>query len=750
MKPILKYAGIAIAVILLLLISLLAYVKFAFDPNDFKTDIVQYVKEKKQRTLAIEGDIKLTIFPQLGVQLEKASLSAYKSNAAFASFKEAHISLALMPLLKKKLLVDKISLDGLQLHYSRDMHGVSNIDDLLKPTPEEQSSEKMQFDVEGIHVTNANILIDDAQNKMNAQIKDVQFTSGRLADKTLTSIQLSAHVLSQNPQADSVLKLASKLYFDLEKQVVKLDQVDFSIKGLLEKQKLEASINAQQLHSQLKENTFSVENFDAKVKSTLVDDTVQLHIKVPQLDVNQASAKGKAITGEFTMIGKSILKSQFTLSNVSGNSQEIKLEQAKFDVSTKQDGRDIKAQFQSAMEVHLLEQRFFMPRFTLNIQVNDPSLAQPEIKIPFSGELHANLKDKTIRADMKSQFDESKLASQITVLGFEQPAFAFTTEIDQINLDRYLGKSKPTASTTPTTPTSSETNIDLSALKGLNINGKISIGKFQVSDMKLNALHIPLRIAQGKLVLKDYSAQLYQGSLIGNATIDASTHLFQVQQKFSNVSIHPLLVDAISKDMLEGRGDVALQLQSQGKTISELKRGLDGKISASLTDGAVKGMNVAKTLRDFKSKILGKADQNQQANTAEKTDFSALQASILFNKGIGHSNDLQLQSPFLRVGGEGKVNLHNDSLDYVANVTVVNTSTGQDGKDLSQLKDLTIPVRIFGPFHQIDYQLQFSKITSEAIKSALKEKAAPIIDEKKKEIEEKLKNSLKDKLKGIF
>jgi AsmA protein len=245
-------------------------------------------------------------------------------------------------------------------------------------------------------------------------------------------------------------------------------------------------------------------------------------------------------------------------------------------------------------------------------------------------------------------------------------------------------------------------------------------------------------------------AQLYQGEVAGNIRFDVDGNRLQMQQKLSNIQINPLLVDFMNKDIVEGRGTLNLQINTHGKRVSQFKENLNGSISTQLLDGAVKGINLAKSLRDFKAKILNKTDQQQGANKNEKTDFSALSASINFVDGVGNSDDLDMKSPFLRVGGKGKVDLRANNLDYTAKVTVVNTATGQDGTDLSQLKDISIPVRISGPFDKLSYQLQFAQIGSEALKSAFKAKAAPVLEEKKKELKEKVNDQLKDKLKGLF
>jgi AsmA protein len=274
----------------------------------------------------------------------------------------------------------------------------------------------------------------------------------------------------------------------------------------------------------------------------------------------------------------------------------------------------------------------------------------------------------------------------------------------------------------------------------------INLNALQVKNLHITNVILPVTAAAGKLEINAMRAQLYQGEVLGNIAVDAHSNAISFKQNLSNISINPLLKDFMNKDIAEGRGNISINLQTHGNLASQFKQNLNGTVSTKLTDGAIKGINLAKSLRDFKAKFLSRTDQQQAANSNDKTDFSAFSASINFTDGIGKSDDLDMKSPFLRVGGNGMVNLRDNTLDYVAKVMVVNSSTGQNGADLSELKDIAIPVRIHGPFDQLSYQLQFAQISSEALKSALKAKAAPVIEEKKKQVTDQLKN----KLKGLF
>ena len=67
--------------------------------------------------LAIEGDIGLSVFPWLGVELHSLALSQPEGfgDEPFVSVEHAQVRAKLMPLLEKKLEVDTVQLDGLRL-----------------------------------------------------------------------------------------------------------------------------------------------------------------------------------------------------------------------------------------------------------------------------------------------------------------------------------------------------------------------------------------------------------------------------------------------------------------------------------------------------------------------------------------------------------------------------------------------------------------------------------------------------------
>src|SRR5207342_2837587 len=103
----------------------------------------------------------------------------------------------------------------------------------------------------------------------------------------------------------------------------------------------------------------------------------------------------------------------------------------------------------------------------------------------------------------------------------------------------------------------------------------------------------------------------------------------------NGISIGPLLRDAVQQDLLEGRGNVALDLATAGTTVGALKKALNGTAGLNLKDGAIKGIDLAGAVRNIKSK-LGAGDAEHSADTSQKTDFSELNATFTIKNGIAH------------------------------------------------------------------------------------------------------------------
>jgi AsmA protein len=154
-----------------------------------------------------------------------------------------------------------------------------------------------------------------------------------------------------------------------------------------------------------------------------------------------------------------------------------------------------------------------------------------------------------------------------------------------------------------------------------------------------------------------------------------------------------------------------------------------------------------------------KQDALTKARETEKTDFSELSASARIANGVAQSDDLDVKSPYLRIGGAGRFDVGRGQIDYTARASVVAAPVGQDAGDLAALKGLTVPVHLSGPFDAIAWKIQWSEVAAKAVEAKLKEKLSEKLGEKlgirpapagAASAPAKPRDQLKEQLKGLF
>jgi AsmA protein len=236
---ILKYALIAFAGLVVIVIGVIAYVSATFDPNQYKPQIVKAVKDKTQRTLTLDGDIKLSFWPSIGAKVGKASLSERGSDKQFAAVEEVRVAVKLMPLLSKQVIVDTVDIKGLRASLVKNRDGKTNVDDLVGgPPPAKQTGPAPRGSEADFKVDIARVEIDDAAINYIDQAAGAKYAlsklnlkTGRIAPGVPTDVELSVHAQGDKPKLDLETALKTRLTFDPDKQRLALEGLVLDAKG---------------------------------------------------------------------------------------------------------------------------------------------------------------------------------------------------------------------------------------------------------------------------------------------------------------------------------------------------------------------------------------------------------------------------------------------------------------------------------------------------------------------------------------
>jgi AsmA protein len=426
------------------------------------------------------------------------------------------------------------------------------------------------------------------------------------------------------------------------------------------------------LRFNLRNEEFAFDKFDAQVKGRIDQDTLAAEFSAPKVEVTPAKASGTDVKASILLKGpQRNVNAKLLISSVQGSATALTIPKVLIDLDAAAAGAAIKANLEASIK--------------------------------------ANLAKQDLNADVSGKLDDSALKAKIALTNFAPLKASFDVAIDRLNLDRYMPPEKKEAA--------KDDRVDLSALKGKTVNGKLAIGALTVKRAKLESVKAEIKLADGKLEVSPHSANLYGGTLAGNVAADANGNRISVKESAQNVGMGPLLRDVAQKDVLEGRGNINLDVQTAGGTVTALKKALAGSARVEMKDGAIKGINLADSVRNAKS-MIGKA---HKADASQKTDFSEAGASFKIAGGVARNDDLKVASPFVRIGGAGNLDVGNNTIDYQAKATLAATAKGQGGRDARDVAGITIPVKLTGALDNPNVNVDYSALLGNVAKSGITE-----------------------------
>ena len=679
-KPV-KYGLLGLGAILVLVIGVAAVFALTFDPNKYKGQIEAAVKEKTGRTLKLAGDLKLAFWPSLGANVAGITLTERGSDQQFLALESAHASVAVMPLLHGAVMVDGIRVSGLKANVVKDKQGKFNFSDLLEapaeqPAVQPKPAETQAKGAVGFDIGSVKI------ERSSVSYRDL----GSGQELTLSDIDLSTGRIAE--KADGKLK--------------------FSVQAKGRNPDLDAKVQlAGDYKVDLPAKSYALSGVDGKVSGTVAKEPLEAKLSAPRISVSADSAKGEAVTLEAKLGARQVT---LKIDGVEGSAKALTI-----------------------------------PKLSAQVTLPVPDLPQKTLQLNVDGSVKADLEKQSASADLVAKLDESTIKAKLALPKLSPPAYNFDVDIDKLNADRYMAASaepakEKEAKKAPEKPAAQqETPVDLSALKGLNANGKLHIGALQARGLKVAEVRAEVKAANGRVDVAPHSANLYEGKVAGALSLQADGNRVALKEDLTGISIGPLLKDVSQKDMLDGHGNIALDVNAAGPTVEAMKRALAGTAKVQLKDGAIKGFNLAEALRKAKAALGGSSEQKAAAAQTQQTDFSEMSASFVIKNGVAHNEDLDMKAPLFRVAGKGDINIGNSSLDYTTKATIVSSTKGQGGADLEKLSGVTVPVHLSGPFDALKYDVNYGAVATDLAKTKAGEK-----------VKDQVEKQLGGKLKGLL
>ncbi|MBI5891161.1 MAG: AsmA family protein [Nitrosomonadales bacterium] len=747
MNRYLKYGLWLVGGIIALILGVLAFVALTFNPNDYKPQIIQAVKDGKQRTLKLDGDIKLYFFPSIGVSLGNISLSEFQSEQEFASVESASVSLKLLPLLARQFVVDQVAVSGVRARLIKYKNGKTNLDDLLgaeaaaapAPASAPEAGAPMRFDIASIRLDKTELSYSDEATGARYGASDLSLQVGRIASGLPTRIDFAAHIQSNKPRLDIAAQIKTTLTFDLEKNLYQVQGLDLQangkaldITGLAVKASGDASARPATQEFSLNQFALTASGMNGKDRFDARLDAPDLNLTKDKFTGSNIALKGK-LDGAIGNIAAAL-----SLPGIEGNARAFKVSSMSLDADLKQPAQAFKLKLTTPVAGSIEAQQFNLSALKLELKATGDKLPGKSISSELKGGIRADLGRQYIEAHLEGGLLQSQIKAKLAVKNFNVPMISYDLEVDQFDADPYLPKQGAAAPQQAASRNAApEQPFDLTALKTLNLEGSLKIGSLKAANIKVAQLRVDVKARNGIVTIAPLAARLYQGSIDGKATVNAQTSSFTLNEKLTGIDVAPLLKDAADLELVEGRGNVVLDLATQGNTVSGLKKALNGKASVDLANGAIKGINLAKLVQGVQSLNKETTTQTLGVDKNEKTAFNEFKASFKIRNGVAHNDDLAVKSTVLRITGNGDIDVGRDHIDYNAKAIFAKTEQGKTG---------TLPVNVSGPFDNLKFKVDYAALLKDVAKQKLDEKKEQLREDAKAKAREELQRGLK----GLF
>ncbi len=459
MGKLFKILGGVVALVVLLIVAAVVITPLMVDPNDYKEEIIAKVQEQTGRTLQIGGDLKLSVFPWLGVEIGALELGNARNfgDQPFAAVNHAAVRVKLLPLLSSRIEVDTIGLDGLQLNLAKNSAGVSNWDDLAKGGGESKSGSDEHktsagaaaFTIGGININNAQVSWDDRSSGQQYSVSNFSLNTGAIVQGRPVALEMEMQLESKAPQIEAGVRMEGTLSLDE-------GAGELRIAGL----------------------TLKV---DAKGEA-LAGGTAQAELEAAIV----AALDGTAVTVDGLRISAGELKLSGNLKGVGLNKQPA---------------------FSGALKLEEFNLRQWLVAQGLTL----PETTDPKALTRFAADIGLKAEGKVTRLEkLAVTLDDTLISGSASLRG---EAITFALDVDEINLDRYLppaveGEERPETAKA----SGDEELLPVEMLRKLDIDGKLKIGKLVISKLQAEQLEVGVKAHKGKLELSQKIGGFYEGT----------------------------------------------------------------------------------------------------------------------------------------------------------------------------------------------------------------------------------------------
>jgi AsmA protein len=222
--------------------------------------------------------------------------------------------------------------------------------------------------------------------------------------------------------------------------------------------------------------------------------------------------------------------------------------------------------------------------------------------------------------------------------------------------------------------------IGVVGLLGTDLDLRLSAAKIKLGNISLGRTAVATNLRDGRLNVTIGESQAFGGVITGSvglADTDAGAE-FRSQLQFTEVDLEACLGELFGVRRLEGKGNLAFNIEGSGFSVLALTRTLNGQAALAGRQGAVVGLNVEQLLRRLERRPLSGGGDFRSGRTV----YDRLAMTLKVVQGTVNIEDMQIEGPTVRLGMAGSASIPQREFDLKGTASLVAVEPGATAFEL--------------------------------------------------------------------
>jgi len=270
----------------------------------------------------------------------------------------------------------------------------------------------------------------------------------------------------------------------------------------------------------------------------------------------------------------------------------------------------------------------------------------------------------------------------------------------------------------------------LSSLQNFNARLTLKVADLTYRGMKIQNLALNADNQQGQVKLSTFSGIMGSGkfSLPGDMDVTGKQIQVHLMPDVDKIELGDLLAAYGLPKALTGSFSLKGDVNGKGLSAADFARRWQGEGQLSMDNAHLNGINIQQLIQQAVARSSDKVQGLERYDHYSQID--TLKAEGKLADGTLTLTNLQGQSPMVNAKGNGSIDMADQQVDMNLLIRVTGGWKG-DSNLINTLKTTDIPLRVYGPWAQMGYQLQVDQVLRRTLEQSARSAIQNWIDKRK-------------------